>query len=48
MWCNYHTLVAFHHLMLEIPASALAYLCDNSVAISQKIDVEIDVVNGLV
>jgi hypothetical protein len=48
MRCNCHFLFALHHLMLETPPSTLAYLCDDSIAISKKIDIEVDVMDGLV
>jgi hypothetical protein len=36
-----------YHFMLEGPAGAAGELGDNDIAVAEKVDVEIDVVDGL-
>jgi hypothetical protein len=46
--CNNHFLVFLNHFMLEIPTSTLAYFRDDRIAVSKKVNVEVDVMDGLV
>jgi hypothetical protein len=45
---NDYFLVLSHHFMLEVPTCTLAYFRDDGVTISEKVDVEVDVMDGLV
>lgn len=44
---NVNRLSLSNHFMIEIPACATSKLSDNNVAISQEVDIEVNVMNGL-
>lgn len=44
----YINVIFFDHLMLQFPPSAPAQLCYNGIAFTEQIDIEIDMLAGLV